>query len=143
MFLCRSHGWQKPGNVRDWRVIDVSPAPLHLHCMTFTNLALLASSTIVFIGAASSAKVWALSANSFAWLTLTLALYTAGNLIMLRLVRDVGMGVALSLSAVVQLVAVNVVALAFFGERLAPVQAIGLLLAIASVAMITLGPARG
>jgi small multidrug resistance pump len=85
--------------------------------MTPFSLALLASSTMIFVGAASSAKAWALSANSVAWLALTLVLYTAGNLIMLRLIRDVGMSVALSLSAVVQLVAVNVVALAFFGER--------------------------
>ncbi len=60
-----------------------------------------------------------------------------------RLIRDVGMGVALSLSAVVQLVAVNLVALAFFGERVSGVQAVGLLLAVIAVAMITLGPARG
>lgn len=107
------------------------------------TVALLASSTIIFVGAASSAKAWALSANSVLWLSLTLALYTAGNLIMLRLIRDVGMSVALSLSAVVQLVAVNVVALAFFGERVSTVQAAGIALAIVAVAMITLSPTRG
>ena len=51
-------------------------------------------------------------------LLLTLALYSAGNLVMLRLVRDFGMASAFSLSAVIQLVAVNVIALAWFGERL-------------------------
>lgn len=111
--------------------------------MTVTSIALLASSTVIFLGAASSAKAWALSANSVAWLGLTLALYTIGNLIMLRLIRDVGMGVALSLSAVVQLIAVNVVALAFFGERISGVQAMGLFLAVIAVAMITLGPTKG
>ncbi len=85
----------------------------------------------------------ALSANNIAWLVLTLVLYTLGNLIMLRLIRDVGMGVALSLSAIVQLVAVNVVAFAFFGERVSIVQATGLFMAIIAVAMITLGPTRG
>jgi multidrug transporter EmrE-like cation transporter len=108
--------------------------------MTPTNTFLLFASTITFVGAASAAKAWALSANSIAWLVLTLVLYTLGNLIMLRLIRDVGMGVALSLSAVVQLVAVNVVALAVFGERVSAVQAGGLFLAVLAVAMITLGP---
>lgn len=111
--------------------------------MTPTGLALLASSTAIFIGAASSAKAWALSANNPAWLVLTLVLYTIGNLIMLKLIRDVGMGIALSLSAVVQLVAVNLVALAVFGERVSGFQAVGLVLAIVAVAMILLGPLRG
>lgn len=110
--------------------------------MTVTSFALLASSTAIFVGAASTAKAWALSENSIAWLAATLVLYTIGNLIMLRLIRDVGMGAALSLSAVIQLIAVNVVALAFFGERVSMVQGFGLLLAIVAVAMITLGPAR-
>jgi multidrug transporter EmrE-like cation transporter len=111
--------------------------------MTGLSVFLLVSSTAIFVGAASSAKTWALSANSTAWLALTLALYTIGNLIMLRLIRDVGMGVALSLSAVVQLVAVNVVAFAIFGEKVSAAQATGLVLAIIAVAMIMLLPARG
>ncbi len=110
--------------------------------MTPANILLLACSTAIFLGAASSAKAWALSNSSWMWLALTLALYTLGNLIMLRLVRDIGMSVAFSLSAVVQLIAVNAVALAVFGERLSPTQQLGVLLAIVAVAMITLAPAR-
>jgi small multidrug resistance pump len=98
--------------------------------------ALLATSTIIFVSAATAAKSWAISANSIFWLALTLVLYTIGNLIMLRLIREVGMGVALSLSAVVQLLAVNVVALFVFGERVSATQAAGL------VALITLTPSR-
>lgn len=111
--------------------------------MTPISAVLLAVSIMLFVSAASSAKTWALSSNKAGWLALTLLLYTLGNLIMLRLIRDVGMSVALSLSAVVQLVAVNVVALAFFGERLSTVQTVGVVLAICAVAMITLGPSRG
>lgn len=106
--------------------------------MTPASLALLGASTMAFLAAASSAKAWALSQNSWLWLGLTLGLYTLGNLIMLRLIRDVGMGIALSLSAVVQLVAVNVIALAVFGERLSPIQSAGVALAIVAVGMITL-----
>ena len=71
---------------------------------------------------------------------LTLVLYSLGNLVMLRLVREFGMSVSFSLSAVIQLVAVNVVALVFFGERVNALQATGIVLAIASVVLITLGP---
>lgn len=102
------------------------------------NLALIGASTVAFLAAASSAKAWALSQNSWLWLGLTLALYTLGNLIMLRLIREVGMGIALSLSAVVQLAAVNIIALAVFGERLSPIQFAGIVLAIVAIGMITL-----
>jgi multidrug transporter EmrE-like cation transporter len=71
---------------------------------------------------------------------LTLLLYSAGNLIMLRLVRDFGMSSAFSLSAVLQLVAVNVIALAWYGESLSFTQSSGVVLAIVAVGLITLGP---
>ncbi len=102
----------------------------------------LGFSTVVFLLAATVAKSWALS-PSLGKIVLTLALYTLGNLIMLRLVREFGMATAFSLSAVIQLVAVNVIALAFFGERLSMVQSSGIVLAIVAVGMITLGPAFG
>lgn len=107
--------------------------------VSFWGLAQLGISTVIFLLAATAAKQWGM-APSLAKLLLTLALYSAGNLIMLRLVREFGMSVSFSLSAVIQLVAVNVVALAFFGERLNALQAIGMVLAIAAVALITLGP---
>lgn len=64
--------------------------------MTPANFALIGASTVAFLAAASAAKAWALSQNSWLWLGLTLILYTLGNLIMLRLIREVGMGIALS-----------------------------------------------
>jgi hypothetical protein len=62
---------------------------------------------------------------------------------MLRLVREFGMSSAFSLSAIIQLVAVNVIALAWFGERLSFMQGSGIALAILAVGLITLGPAIG
>ena len=100
----------------------------------------LGFATVIFLLAATVAKQWAL-APSLAKIVLALALYSLGNLIMLRLVRDFGMATAFSLSAVIQLVAVNLIALAYFGERLGMVQGAGVVLAVAAVAMITLGPA--
>nr|WP_314255890.1 hypothetical protein [uncultured Devosia sp.] len=107
--------------------------------MNFASMALLAASTAIFVGAASAAKTWAVSDNSAVWLASTLFLYTVGNLIMLRLIRDMGMGPALSLSAVVQLIVVNLVAYAFFGERVSFAQTAGLILAVMAVALITFG----
>ena len=100
----------------------------------------LGFATVVFLLAATVAKQWAL-APGLGKIVLALALYSLGNLIMLRLVRDFGMAIAFSLSAVIQLVAVNLIALAYFGERLGMVQGAGVVLAVAAVAMITLGPA--
>ena len=102
----------------------------------------LGFATVIFLLAATVAKQWAL-APGLGKIVLALALYSLGNLIMLRLVRDFGMATAFSLSAVIQLVAVNLIALAYFGERLGMVQGAGVVLAVAAVAMITLGPAAG
>ncbi len=107
--------------------------------MTLFGFAQLCISTAIFIAAASAAKAWTL-APGYGKLALTLVLYTLGNLVMLRLIRDFGMGVAISLSAVIQLIAVNLVAFAFFGERVDTVQGAGILLAILAVALVTAGP---
>lgn len=99
----------------------------------------LGASTAIFIAAATAAKGWAMAPGA-GRLLLTLALYTAGNLIMLRLIRDFGMGVALSLSAVIQLVAVNLVAFAWFGERVNAIQGAGIAVAVVAVALVSFGP---
>lgn len=107
--------------------------------LTVFGFAQLCASTVIFILAASAAKAWTV-APGYGKLALTLVLYTAGNLIMLRLIRDFGLGVAISLSAVIQLIAVNLVAFAFFGERVDLVQGAGILIAILAVVLVTAGP---
>jgi hypothetical protein len=110
--------------------------------MSILGLLQLVLATVIFLLAATVAKYWALSPH-VGKIVLALALYSAGNLVMLKLVRDFGMATAFSLSAVLQLVAVNLIALIYFGERLGLVQGAGVMLAVVSVAMITLGPAAG
>lgn len=110
--------------------------------MSLFGLLQLGLSTVIFLMAATVAKSWAL-APGIGKLLLTLLLYSAGNLVMLRLVREFGMASAFSLSAVIQLVAVNVIALAWFGERLSVLQGSGIALAILAVGLITFGPAFG
>lgn len=107
--------------------------------VSFSGLLQLGLSTVIFLLAAAAAKQWGM-APSLGKIVLTLALYSLGNLIMLRLIREFGMSVSFSLSAVIQLVSVNLVALIFFGERINTLQAAGIVLAIAAVALITLGP---
>lgn len=107
--------------------------------MTLSGMFQLGASTLIFVLAASAAKAWTVTPGHWR-LALVLGLYTAGNLIMLRLIREFGMGVALSLSAVIQLVAVNLVAFAWFGERVGALQGVGIALAIAAVTLITLAP---
>ena len=110
--------------------------------MSLFGMLQLGLSTVIFLLAATMAKSWAL-APSVGKLVLTLLLYSAGNLVMLRLVREFGMASAFSLSAVIQLVAVNVIALSWFGERLSVMQGSGIALAILAVGLITFGPALG
>jgi multidrug transporter EmrE-like cation transporter len=108
--------------------------------MNPSTLLQLAAATLVYVLAASASKSWAMAPSLFK-IALTLALYTLGNLVMLRLVRAFGMSAAFSLTAVIQLVAINAVAILAFGERLGRIEAVGVGLAIISVALITLGPA--
>ena len=73
------------------------------------------------------------------WIVLSaLALYTLGNLMMLRLMREGGLGVAISVSAVLQLLLANAVAILWFGERPAPMQMAGIALGVVAVALIVL-----
>lgn len=106
--------------------------------MSTSSIALLAASTSAFIAAAAAAKTWAVSAGSIPWLTATLLLYTVGNLIIMKIIRDIGMSSALSLSAVVQLLAVNAIAVAVFGEKISGRQALGIALAAASILLIAM-----
>lgn len=108
--------------------------------MTLTASIQLAASTATFLLAATCAKSWAMSPSTFK-LVLTIVLYSLGNLIMLRLVREFGMASAFSLSAVIQLIAVNLIALVYFGEKLTLIQSFGILCAILAVGLITFGSA--
>jgi multidrug transporter EmrE-like cation transporter len=60
---------------------------------------------------------------------------------MMRLVRSVGMSTAFSLLAVLQLIAINIIAIVAFGEKLGWAQGLGVALGVVAVALITLGPA--
>jgi glucose uptake protein len=59
-----------------------------------------------------------------------------GNYLMVRVMRENGLGLALALSLVFQLVAITVIAFAVFGERPTGLQVAGVVLGIVSISMI-------
>lgn len=101
----------------------------------------LGAAMVVFLSA--SASVRAYIDNDRLWVLLGgLLLYTLGNLMMIRLMRESGMAIAISLSAVLQLMMATAVAVILFGERPTGIQIAGILLGVLAVALIVM-PARG
>lgn len=101
--------------------------------MKLTFILLLGVTSAIFMAAASASRAYITTSN-WLWVVLSMCLYVAGNLLMLRLMRDGGLGLAISISAITQLVLVNLIAFGFFGERLNPVQMGGV--ALGMVAMV-------
>ena len=89
----------------------------------------------VFITANAVLKVYA-DNGRVAVLVGALALFCLGNLMMVRLMRESGLGVAVAISSVVQLVVIGVVAFVVFGERPTPMQLTGMALGVVAVALI-------
>lgn len=109
--------------------------------MNSTFLLWLGAAMATFLGAATvsrayvdNGKLWVLAAS--------LALYCVGNLMMVKLMREGGLGLAISASAVAQLVLINVIAFVLFGERLSAIQMAGVALGVVSMALMLL-PAKG
>ena len=101
----------------------------------------LAVSMAVFLTAAAALRRY-VDQPAWGWVAFALLLYSTGNLIRVRLMRESGMAVAISVSAVVQLVMANLVALAVFGERPAPHQMAGIALGVVAVALISVPGGR-
>ena len=89
----------------------------------------------VFITANSVLQAYV--ANAQLWVLLAaLALFSIGNLMMVRLMRESGLAVAISVSSIVQLVMIGLVAWFIFGERPTGLQIAGMALGVVAVAMI-------
>jgi small multidrug resistance pump len=103
--------------------------------MTGPTLIWLAGAMAIFLSAAAALRAYV--DNGALWaILLSLALYCAGNLMMVRLMREGGMAVAISVSAVLQLVLATLVAVMFFQERPTPLQWTGIALGVLAVALI-------
>ena len=95
----------------------------------------LAGAMAVFITANTVLKSYA-DSGRVTVLIGALALFCLGNLMMVRLMRESGLGVAVAISSVVQLVLIGVVAFLVFGERPTGVQLTGMALGVVAVALI-------
>jgi small multidrug resistance pump len=95
----------------------------------------LAASTAVFVAANAVLKTYAVQGG---WWVLTgaLLLFCVGNTLMVQVMRGNGLGLAISLSAVFQLLAITLMAVVVFGERPSGVQMFGMALGVVAVALI-------
>ena len=98
-------------------------------------LAHLIGSTAVFMAANAALKTFAVQGGN-GLLTGALALFCLGNFLMVRVMRENGLGLAIALSFIFQLIAITVMAMVLFGERPSPRQIAGILLGVVAVAMI-------
>ena len=98
-------------------------------------LAYLIGSTAVFMAANAVLKTYAVQGGSWL-LTGALALFCLGNFLMVRVMRENGLGIAISLSLIFQLVAITLMAMVLFGERPSPRQIAGLVLGVVAVMLI-------
>ncbi|GES47858.1 glucose uptake protein [Rhizobium sp. ERR 1071] len=101
----------------------------------------LVGAMAIFIGGATASRAY-IANNNMLVLILSLALYCVGNLMMVRLMREGGLGLAISASSIAQLVVVNVIAFIVFGERLSLQQLAGVGLGIIAMILMLL-PAQG
>jgi glucose uptake protein len=95
----------------------------------------LAGAIAVFVATNSVLRLYAGNGRA-AVLVAALVLFSAGNLMMVRLMRESGLGVAIAVSSAVQLVLIGIVAVLVFGERPTPLQLAGMVLGMVAVAMI-------
>ena len=109
--------------------------------MNPTFLLWLAGAMAIFISGATASRAYIATGNILV-LVLSLTLYCIGNLMMVRLMREGGLGLAISTSAIVQLIVVNIIAFFVFDERLSLPQMAGVGLGVVSMALMLL-PLQG
>lgn len=101
---------------------------------------MLGLTTGIFIAAASTLKLYAGGAP-FYTLLVALALYVTGNILVVPLMRESGLGVTVSILSVTQLLLVNVIAFTVYGEKISPPQLAGVALGTLAIALM-LWPAK-
>ena len=103
--------------------------------MSVGSILWLAGAMGVFVLANSVLRSYAAS-TYLPTLIGALLLFSLGNLMMVRLMRESGLALAISISSVAQLVLISAVAVFWFGERPTPRQLAGMALGIAAVILI-------
>lgn len=109
--------------------------------MKFQTILMLGVTTAIFVSASSVLRAYAGGASLWV-LLLALALYVTGNVLVVPLMRDGGLGLTVSILSVTQLLAINVLAFIIYNERLSPVQMAGMVLGILAMGLM-LWPKEG
>ena len=95
----------------------------------------LGVATAVFVAANAVLKTYAVK-GGLPVLVGALALFCLGNFLMVQVMKANGLGLAIALSAIFQLVAISVMAIFVFGERPTGLQLAGMAVGVVAVAMI-------
>lgn len=95
----------------------------------------LAGAMAVFLAAATASRAYIATSNMLL-LLFSLTLYCVGNLMMVKLMREGGLGLAISASAIAQLLLINVIAVFIFGEKLSATQLAGVGLGVAAMVLM-------
>jgi glucose uptake protein len=95
----------------------------------------LLAAMLVFVSANSVLRTYAAS-SYLPTLLGALLLFSLGNVMMVRLMRESGLAIAISISSVLQLVLISLVAVLWFGERPTGMQLAGMGLGVAAVVLI-------
>jgi small multidrug resistance pump len=103
--------------------------------MSAISLLWLGLATAVFVAANGVLKTYAVK-GGMPVLVGALLLFCLGNWLMVQVMRANGLGLAIALSAIFQLVAITVMAIFVFGERPSALQLAGMALGCVAVAMI-------
>ncbi len=103
--------------------------------MTALSFVWLGAATAVFVASNAALKVYA-TKGQLPVLIGALLLFCLGNWLMVQVMRLNGLGLAIALSAIFQLVAISVMAIFVFGERPTALQLAGMALGVVAVALI-------
>lgn len=103
--------------------------------MNLSTVLWLAASTAVFVAANGVLKQYAIK-GGLPILIGALALFCLGNFLMVQVMRGNGLGVAIAMSVVFQLIAISGMAMVVFGERPTGLQLGGMALGVVAVLMI-------
>jgi glucose uptake protein len=95
----------------------------------------LLAAMLVFVSANSVLRTYAAS-SYLPTLLGALLLFSLGNVMMVRLMRESGLAIAISISSVLQLVLISLVAVLWFGERPTGMQLAGMGLGVVAVVLI-------
>lgn len=95
----------------------------------------LGAATAVFVAANAALKVYATKSDTPVLIG-ALALFCVGNWMMVQVMRQNGLGLAIALSAIFQLLAISILALLVFNERPTGLQLAGMALGVVAVALI-------